>query len=71
MAASFIGSGMSRGSGGAPRRQRTIRRSTASTRIAMPNGLWIETSIRYAGVIVETMPTPMNSIARIQIAMPQ
>ena len=33
----------------------------------MPSGLWIATSVRYFGMTVETMPTPMNSMARMQI----
>ena len=32
----------------------------------MPSGLWIETRVRYFGMTVDTMPTPMNSMARMQ-----
>ena len=39
--------------------------------MAMPSGLWIETSVRYFGMMVDTMPTPMKSMARMQTAMSQ
>src|SRR3546814_4087089 len=38
-------------------------RSTSSTRIAAPSGLWIASSSAYVDEVVETIPTPMNSIA--------
>ena len=37
----------------------------------MPSGLWIDTSDRYFGMMVDTMPTPMNSMARMHTAMTQ
>ena len=36
-----------------------------------PSGLWIAMSVRYFGVMVATMWTPTNSIARMQRAMIQ
>ena len=37
----------------------------------MPSGLWIDTSVKYFGMTVDTMPTPMNSMARMQTAISQ
>ena len=37
----------------------------------MPSGLWMDTSVRYFGSMVDTMPTPMNSMARMQTAISQ
>jgi hypothetical protein len=60
--------GRSAGSDGVPRRSRTARRNMASSKIAIPKGRWIAVSVRNLGCSVETIPMPINSIARTMAA---
>jgi hypothetical protein len=50
---------------------RSARRTSTSTRSVTPSVLCIAINGRYFGVTVDTMPTPMNSIAMMQTAISQ
>ncbi|MNR17835.1 hypothetical protein D3C85_1345220 [compost metagenome] len=71
IAARCCARGIDRGNGGGRWMKRLMIRTSTSNRMATPIVLCSDSSARYRGETVATMPTPIHSMARMRTAIAQ